>query len=221
MKDRGYSLIKNSQMAALSFCHIILLTLSNILVQYPFDIFGFHTTWGAFSYPAIFILTDLTTRLSTPEKARQIIFCSMIPGLVISYTVTAYIEASASQNWSNFFVLQTLPLRIAFASFMAYSIGQIIDIQVFQKYRTKKSWWLAPSLSTTVGNFIDTIIFFSIAFYQSSNPFLSQHWPEIALVDLFFKITISLLAFVPVYGLILNLIHSRHIKFTKVKPYLP
>ncbi|MBL7481513.1 7-cyano-7-deazaguanine/7-aminomethyl-7-deazaguanine transporter [Legionella bononiensis] len=186
----------------LSCCHIFLITISNILVQYPIELLGFHTTWGAFTYPAIFILTDLTTRISSATTARNIIFRSMIPGLVISYSVASYLE---TQNWNDFFVLHLMPLRIAFACFIAYVVGQLLDIFVFQRYRANSSWWLAPTLSTTVGNFIDTILFFAIAFYHSSNPFLNQHWPEIAVIDIIFKILISLIAFVPLYGLILNL----------------
>ena len=78
----------------LSIGHILLLTLSNVLVQYPFELFGYHTTWGAFTYPAIFILTDLTTRLASAHQARAIVYRSMFPGLMISYCVASYVEAS-------------------------------------------------------------------------------------------------------------------------------
>ena len=181
--------------------HIFLLTLSNLLVQYPFSLFGFHTTWGAFTYPAIFILTDLTVRLSNARYARSVIFRSMIPGLILSYVIASYLETSNS--W-DLLTLHIMPLRIAVACFFAYVIGQVLDVFVFQRYRNKAPWWLAPTLSSTVGNLIDTSLFFAIAFYQCSNPFLSQHWVEIASVDFFFKIAISLLAFIPIYGLVLT-----------------
>lgn len=193
--------------------HILLLTLSNVLVQYPFELLGFHTTWGAFTYPAIFILTDLTTRLSTARHARRIIFQSMIPGLLISYFISSYLESHDSPSWSSIFgVLHIMPLRIALASFMAYVMGQLLDIMVFQQYRNNTAWWVAPVFSTTAGNILDTILFFFVAFYHCSNPFLSNHWLEIASVDMFFKITISLVAFVPIYGVILNKIG---LNFTK------
>jgi uncharacterized integral membrane protein (TIGR00697 family) len=192
------------------FCHVFLLTLSNILVQYPFELFGFHTTLGAFTYPAIFILTDLTTRLSTAKKARKIIFQSMLPALLISYSLAAYIEAHDSQEWSDIFgVIHPLPLRIAGGCFVAYVLGQLLDIQVFQRYRNNASWWVAPVLSTTVGNTADTLLFFGIAFYHCNHSVLSQHWIEIASVDIFVKIFISLLAFVPIYGLILKKMTSK------------
>lgn len=193
----------------LSLGHIFLIIISNILVQYPFNLFGFHTTWGAFTYPAIFILTDLSTRLLGATVARGIIFRSMIPGLLISYGIASCIEASSALTWSSFIELHPMPLRIALASFTAYALGQLQDISVFQRFRTHSSWWLAPALSTTVGNLMDTALFFSIAFYHCSNPFLSQHWAEIAMVDVFFKVSISLIAFVPIYGLVLNTFTTR------------
>lgn len=202
----GFSSVK-----ILSVCHVLLLTISNLLVQYPFDIFGYHTTWGAFTYPAIFILTDMTTRMSTANIARKIIFRSMIPGLLISYLIASCIETAGAFSWSSLLVIHLMPLRIASACFLAYTVGQLLDVFVFQRYRNNSSWWLAPSLSTTMGNVIDTILFFTIAFYHCTNPFLSQHWPEIAVVDICFKITISLIAFVPIYGFVLNLFHTKYL----------
>ena len=189
----------------LSLCHIFLLTLSNVLVQYPFQWFGFHTTWGAFTYPAIFILTDLTVRLSSSRYARRIILLSMLPGLLISYVVASYIETSPS---GDFWVIHPLPLRVAFACFVAYVVGQLLDIFIFQYYRKQKSWWVAPLLSTTIGNFVDTALFFFVAFYHSTHPFLSQHWMEIAEIDFFFKITISFIAFIPAYGVMLRVVNG-------------
>lgn len=196
-------------------CHVFLLTLSNILVQYPFEIFGLHTTWGAFTYPAIFILTDLTTRLSTANHARKIIFQSMLPGLFISYALASYLEIQEGQSWISILgVLHVIPLRIALACFVAYVLGQLLDIVVFQRYRNSTPWWVAPMLSTTVGNILDTVLFFAIAFYHSSNLFLSTHWVEIAAVDILFKIAISLAAFIPLYGVVLNSIGRKFKKKT-------
>ena len=205
--------LSRASIRMLSIGHIFLLTLSNVLVQYPFNLLGFHTTWGAFTYPAIFILTDLIVRLSSTQYARKIIFLSMFPGLVISYGVASYIDATHRMNLFDLFVIHPMPLRIAIACFFAYVIGQCADIFVFQRYRHHASWWLAPVLSSTVGNVIDTIVFFFIAFYHCSNLFLSQHWIEIASVDLLFKILISLSAFIPIYGIVLSMIRD---KFTRL-----
>jgi hypothetical protein len=206
------SKVSNFLVQILCICHIFLLTISNVLVQYPFDLLGFHTTWGAFTYPAIFILTDLTIRLSSSKDARKIIFLSMFPGLLISYGVASYIEVANRISWQDIFVTHPMPLRIAFACFFAYLIGQLIDIFIFQRVRKNSSWWLAPMLSSTAGNLIDTSLFFFIAFYHCSNPFLSQHWMEIAIVDIFFKSAISIIAFVPIYGVVLNMVSIRYSK---------
>ena len=203
-----------SSITILAASHIFLLTISNVLVQYPFELFGYHTTWGAFTYPAIFILTDLTTRLTSAQVARKIIYLSMAPGLLISYLIASYIEVADHLSWGVFTTIHRLPLRVALACLIAYTAGQLLDIFVFQHYRNNSTWWLAPSLATTLGNLIDTILFFGIAFYHSTNLFLSQHWPEIALVDMLFKVAISLLAFVPLYGFFLNLLTRN--SFSKV-----
>ncbi len=187
-------------MQFLVFGHILLLTLSNVLVQYPFACFGFYTTYGAFTYPAIFILTDLTTRLLGPQAARAVVFRSMLPGLIISYLIASFIEGADAES---LYGIHLIPLRIACACFTAYVVGQLLDVLVFQRYRKHEAWWLAPALSSTVGNLVDTILFFSIAFYHCSHPFLSQHWPEIAAVDIGFKVLISLVGFVPIYGVLL------------------
>ena len=189
----------------LSIVHICLIAISNLLVQYPFSILGYQTTWGAFTYPLIFIMTDLTTRLTSKDMARKIIFQSMLPGLIISYVITSAIE---THQILDFYHIHLMPLRIAFACFIAYTLGQLLDITVFQRYRNSSTWWLAPFLSTAVGNILDTLLFFSIAFYHAPNAFLSQHWPEIAATDMFFKIIISVIAFVPLYGILLSWIKN-------------
>ncbi|HHF7346446.1 TPA: 7-cyano-7-deazaguanine/7-aminomethyl-7-deazaguanine transporter [Legionella feeleii] len=184
----------------LVLAHVVIICLSNTLVQYPFVLWGFRTTWGAFSYPLIFILTDLTTRLLGPESARKTIFAAMIPGLLSSYLISNWYAHGVLLAYNN------LVLRIAFASFCAYVAGQLLDITVFQRLRQQAKWWVAPAVSTIFGNLFDTYCFFFIAFYQSGNAFLSTHWLEIATVDLIFKLLISLISFVPLYGLILKLI---------------
>ena len=94
--------------------------------------------------------------------------------------------------------------RIAIASFMAYLLGQIMDIHVFNRLRQMKQWWIAPTCSTLFGNALDTLAFFSIAFYMSTDAFMAQHWTEIALVDYSVKLLIILGLFVPMYGVLLN-----------------
>ncbi|MBT4962628.1 MAG: 7-cyano-7-deazaguanine/7-aminomethyl-7-deazaguanine transporter [Francisellaceae bacterium] len=191
----------------LALVHILLITISNTLVQYPFTMFGFHTTLGAFSYPLIFIVTDLTTRLLGQQVARNVIFKSMFPALIISYIFSVLTE---HKNIDALLQVHVLPLRIASACFIAYLFGQLLDIHVFQKLRTHASWWLAPFTASIIGNIVDTYIFFSIAFEQCSDPFLSENWPEIATVDLCFKLIISTCIFIPAYGRLLNIFSSKY-----------
>ena len=191
---------RNNKLIWLMLTHIFIICLSNTLVQYPFTLMGFHTTFGAFTYPLIFILTDLTTRLLGQEQARKIVLMAMVPGLFCSFFIANF------YNQGELLVYNSVVLRIAFASFFAYVLGQLLDISIFQKLRQSSKWWIAPSVATIFGNLLDTYSFFFIAFYQGNNAFLSAHWLEIATVDLAFKIIISLLSFVPIYGLILKLI---------------
>jgi hypothetical protein len=169
--------------------------------------FGYHTTLGAFSYPLIFIVTDLTTRLLGQKAARNVIFKSMFPALIISYISSIL---TVHKNIDALLQVHVLPLRIASACFIAYLLGQLLDIHVFQKLRNHNYWWLAPFTASIVGNLVDTYIFFFIAFEQCGDPFLSAYWPEIATVDLCFKLIISTFIFVPTYGRLLNIFSSKY-----------
>ncbi|EIX9080617.1 TPA: 7-cyano-7-deazaguanine/7-aminomethyl-7-deazaguanine transporter [Klebsiella variicola] len=193
----------------LSLFHLLVITSSNYLVQLPISIFGFHTTWGAFSFPFIFLATDLTVRIFGAPLARRIIFAVMVPALVISYGISALFYMG---EWQGFAALGTFNLfvaRIAIASFMAYALGQILDVHVFNRLRQSRHWWLAPTASTLFGNISDTVAFFFIAFWRSPDPFMAAHWGEIALVDYSFKVLISIIFFLPMYGVVLNMLLKR------------
>lgn len=193
----------------LSLFHLLVITSSNYLVQLPISIFGFHTTWGAFSFPFIFLATDLTVRIFGAPLARRIIFAVMVPALVISYGISALFYMG---EWQGFAALGTFNLfvaRIAIASFMAYALGQILDVHVFNRLRQSRHWWLAPTASTLFGNISDTVAFFFIAFWRSPDPFMAAHWGEIALVDYSFKVLINIIFFLPMYGVLLNMLLKR------------
>ncbi|HBX9043246.1 TPA: 7-cyano-7-deazaguanine/7-aminomethyl-7-deazaguanine transporter [Klebsiella pneumoniae] len=193
----------------LSLFHLLVITSSNYLVQLPISIFGFHTTWGAFSFPFIFLATDLTVRIFGAPLARRIIFAVMVPALAISYGISALFYMG---EWQGFAALGTFNLfvaRIAVASFMAYALGQILDVHVFNRLRQSRRWWLAPTTSTLFGNISDTVAFFFIAFWRSPDPFMAAHWGEIALVDYSFKVLISIIFFLPMYGVLLNMLLKR------------
>nr|WP_255569168.1 7-cyano-7-deazaguanine/7-aminomethyl-7-deazaguanine transporter [Comamonas sp. NLF-1-9] len=184
--------------------HVVIVIASNYLVQLPVRLFGFHSTWGAFSFPFIFLATDLTVRLIGKEAARRVIGRAMLPALLASYVVGVLFQSGAFQGLAALGVFNSFVARIAFASFAAYALGQLLDIQVFDRVRRKSPrWWLAPAASAVVGQWLDTAAFFSIAFWHSSDAFMAANWVEIAWVDYAVKLSVSLAVFVPAYGVLL------------------
>lgn len=184
--------------------HIAIVIASNYLVQLPIQLFGFHSTWGAFSFPFIFLATDLTVRLIGTRSARRVIGRAMLPALVASYLVGVLFRDGGFNGLGALGEFNSFVFRIAFASFAAYVLGQLLDIQVFDRIRqSSRSWWLAPSASAIVGQALDTAAFFAIAFWRSSDAFMAAHWVEIAWVDYAIKLGVSLLLFVPAYGVLL------------------
>ncbi|HEX7386670.1 MAG TPA: 7-cyano-7-deazaguanine/7-aminomethyl-7-deazaguanine transporter [Castellaniella sp.] len=194
-------------LALLVSLHIFIIIASNYLVQLPINVFGLHSTWGAFSFPFIFLATDLTVRLIGKTAARRVIGRAMIPALIASYFVSVLFHEGRFNNFAALGTFNTFVFRIALASFAAYVLGQLMDVQVFDRIRRNTTrWWLAPAASAIVGQALDTITFFAVAFWHSSNPFMAAHWQEIATVDYATKLTVSLLLFVPMYGVVLNAI---------------
>lgn len=196
----------------LAFFHIFIITISNYLVQITFEIkipftdITIPTTWGTFTFPFIFLATDLTVRVFGSALARKIIFVVMIPALVVSYIVSVLFFEGTFQGLATLGEFNLFVFRIALASFVAYAVGQLIDIFVFNRLRQGKTWWLAPASSTTFGSLIDTFVFFAVAFYQSEDAFMAENWFAIGSVDYAFKLFVSLLLFVPLYGVLLNFI---------------
>ncbi|MFI8383249.1 7-cyano-7-deazaguanine/7-aminomethyl-7-deazaguanine transporter [Pseudomonas sp. NPDC079086] len=197
--------LRNALVALVLF-HILIIIASNYLVQLPITLFGWHTTWGAFSFPFIFLATDLTVRLLGKRTARLVIARVMLPALLISYIVSVLFQEASFRGFGALLEFNEFVLRISIASFLAYVLGQILDIQVFDRLRRLSLWWVAPTVSTIFGNLLDTYAFFSVAFWNSSNPFMAEHWVEIATVDYGVKLVVSLLLFVPLYGMLLNAI---------------
>ena len=188
----------------LSLFHILIIASSNYLVQLPIEMMGVHTTWGAFSFPFIFLATDLTVRIFGSALARKIILCAMLPALLVSYLPSVLFNAGEFVGLAQLAQLNLFVARIACASFMAYLLGQILDIFVFSRLRQLPQWWIAPTASTIIGNMLDTVAFFGIAFYKSPDPFMAEHWVEIATVDYAVKLIISIGLFVPAYGVLLR-----------------
>ena len=184
--------------------HIAIVIASNYLVQLPISLLGFHSTWGAFSFPFIFLATDLTVRLIGKSPARKVITRAMLPALLASYVVGVLFHEGRFNGISALGDFNTFVFRIALASFAAYVLGQLLDIQVFDRIRQQsRAWWLAPAAASLFGQALDTAAFFSIAFWRSADPFMAANWVEIAVVDYVIKLVVSLLLFVPAYGVTL------------------
>lgn len=210
---------KRTSLKLLAAFHIFILTISNFLVQHTFEIhipctdYSIPTTWGTFTFPFIFLASDLTVRVFGASLARKIIFVVMFPALLISYVISVLFFETQFQGFTALVEFNFFVFRIALASFGGYAVGQILDILVFNRLRQGKSWWLAPTCSTIFGTMIDTFVFFAVAFYQSSDPYMAEHWFTIGTVDYAFKLFISLLLFLPLYGLVLNFIMRKfHLK---------
>tara|TARA_B100000902_G_C27297629_1_gene910945 strand:+ start:1995 stop:2597 length:603 start_codon:yes stop_codon:yes gene_type:complete len=173
--------------------HCLIIALSNYLVQFPINIFGLDYTIGTFTFPIIVLATDLTVRLSNATNARKVIGYAFIPAFIISYIFADF--------------------RIAIASVLAYSIGQLLDVFVFSKVRDRVGddgfnlssyWFIAPAISTFFAQLIDTYLFYGVAFYNSADDFMRENWDVIAFNDFILKLLVCYLAFLPIYVLILN-----------------
>ena len=179
--------------------HISIITISNVLVSIPIEVYGFKITWAAFSFPLVVVATDLTIRLIGKAMAQKTITFSF-PFAIISSVLILYLENNPV----------SVALRIGVASGLAYAIGVLIDIHAFQFIRQKySSWWIAPSLSTIVSNVIDSYTFFFTAFYNSDDSYMAQNWLEIAGTQTVLKILIGLIFFLPTYGILLSYFSKR------------
>ncbi len=185
--------------------HIVIISLSNFLVSIPIEVIGVKLTLAAFSFPLVVVATDLTVRLLGKSIAQKTISFAFPFAIVSSFLILYY-----EQN------LISIAIRISLASSVAYALSILIDINAFQYFRNRYSyWWVAPSLSTFVSNIIDTYSFFFTAFYNSEDIFMSKNWLEIATNQLIIKIIIGLILFLPIYGVILNYLKKRIIKEEK------
>ena len=198
------NLLKNvdkSMLWKLVALHVIVITVSNGLVNIPVEIFGFKLTWAAFTFPLVVIATDLTVRLLGKTIARSTIAIAY-PLAIIGSILVVLAEGAP----------QSVALRIGFASATAYAIGTLLDVYVFQHIREKWSsnWWLAPAVSTVAANIIDTYTFFFTAFSGSANEYMAANWMEIAGSQTVLKIFVGLIVFLPAYGLLLNQLQKKY-----------
>ena len=168
----------------------IVVVLSNYLVQFPVQQFGLSEilTYGAFSYPVTFLITDLANRAYGKAVARKVVYLGFIIGILLTLFV--------STNFKDI-----ISIRIAIGSGVAFFIAQNLDVQVFDRFR-KKIWYVAPLTSSILGSVTDTFLFFSIAFYATGVP-----WVSLAMGDLAVKLFITLLMLIP-FRLLLNKIRD-------------
>ena len=153
---------------------------SNYLVQFPIKYYDLDKilTYGAFSYPIAFLITDLANRSYGKIVARKIVYIGFVIGIAFTFFF--------STNFSDL-----ISIRIAIGSGTAFMVAQLLDVQIFDKLR-KKKWFVAPLTSSFIGSIVDTFLFFSIAFYATDIP-----WISLALGDLTAKLVIALLMLIP------------------------
>ena len=153
---------------------------SNYLVQFPVKFYNLENllTYGAFSYPITFLITDLANRAFGKKRARHIVLVGFFIGIILTLFV--------STNFND-----VISIRIAIGSATAFFVAQNLDINIFDKLR-KKIWYVAPMTSSIIGSVIDTFLFFSIAFFGTDVP-----WFTLALGDLTVKLIVALIMLVP------------------------
>ena len=170
----------NKTFIILSFLMGLIVLASNYLVQFPIQYYGLQEllTYGAFSYPIAFLITDLANRSYGKEIAKKIVYFGFFIG--VSFTLFF------STNFSDL-----ISIRIAIGSGTAFIVSQRIDVYVFDKLRNK-NWFVPPLASSINGSLIDTFLFFSIAFYATDIP-----WFTLAIGDLAVKLFVALLMLIP------------------------
>ena len=164
----------------LSFIMGVVVLISNYLVQFPIQHYDLEKilTYGAFSYPVAFLITDLANRYYGKIVARKIVYIGFAIG--ISFTLLF------STNFADL-----ISVRIAIGSGVAFLVAQLLDVQIFDNLR-KKKWYIAPLTSSIIGSTVDTFLFFSISFYATGVP-----WITLSLGDLIVKVLVALIMLIP------------------------
>ena len=164
----------------LSFLMGVVVLSSNYLVQFPVNYYGLSEilTYGAFSYPIAFLITDLANRSYGKRVARKIVYFGFVLG--IGFTVLFSTDFA-----------DLISIRIAIGSGIAFLTAQLLDVQIFDRLR-KKEWFVAPLTSSMIGSTIDTFLFFSISFYGTGVP-----WVTLSLGDLIVKVIVALIMLIP------------------------
>jgi uncharacterized PurR-regulated membrane protein YhhQ (DUF165 family) len=155
-------------MALLTAAMVAIVASANYLVQFPVNDW---LTWGALTYPVSYFITDLTNRYYGKVRARRVVFV----GFVLAVLLSVWLASP----------------RIALASGTAFLVSQLLDVAVFDRLRARR-WWQAPLLSSTLGSFVDTALFFALAFYGTDMP-----WVTLAIGDYGVKLAIAVALLLP------------------------
>ena len=176
----------NKKFILLSFLMGVVVLSSNFLVQFPVNHLGLNEilTYGAFSYPVAFLITDLANRAYGKIIARKIVYLGFLIGIIFTLFF--------STNFADL-----ISIRIAIGSGLAFLVAQLLDVQIFDKLR-KNSWYVAPLISSSIGSIVDTFLFFSIAFVGTGVP-----WVTLSLGDLAVKLFVALVMLLP-FRLLIN-----------------
>lgn len=203
------------------FAMAIVVVASNILVQF---LLGDWLTWGAFTYPIAFLITDVMNRVYGVSAARRIVLAGFFVGIICSLIGTQVILQSDG------YTFPAVTLRVAVGSGTAFLMAQMLDVQIFDRLRTL-AWWRAPLTSTLIGSALDTLIFFSISFSamfnwldtenipdwaQSAVPLVGTGpelplWASLALADWLVKLTLALAALIP-FRILVQYLMGRTVK---------
>ena len=185
--SKGTKLDKNLFLV-LSFTMGVVIIVSNYLVQFPINKFNLQDvlTYGAFSYPVTFLITDLANRRFGKKEARKLVY--------VGFTIGVLLTTFVSKNFEDL-----ISIRIALGSGTAFLIAQLIDIEIFQRLRNKV-WFIAPVTSSILGSTVDTFLFFSISFLGTGIP-----WVTLAFGDLSVKFLMALLMLIPFRLLIIKI----------------
>ncbi len=183
--------------------HTIIIAISNYLVTIKFDLFpganlpffgDFPLAAAAFTFPIVVVATDLTVRMVGKQAGRAVVAMAVLPAIIASILVIGF----GGAPWEK-------ALRVGLASGVAYGVGTMLDVYVFQHLRERfvNNWWLAPAVSTIAANIIDTYTFFYTAFYPQ--PWVSA----VAFNNTLTKILVGLVVFLPAYGVLLAYLQKR------------
>ena len=183
----------------LMVAHIIIIAISNYVVQFKIDVFGNPLAMAAFTFPLVVVLTDLTVRLLGKQTGRAVIALAFIPAILVSMAVVKLGGAPDS-----------VAFRIGLGSGVAYFVSNLLDVYVFQYFREKyTTWWIAPTLSSIASTFIDTYTFFGVAFAGGADEFMRNNWHIVATNNSISKIIVSLIVILPAYGVLLGYLQKK------------